>query len=68
MLHLGGIPFLHFESLLNLGTVITSEASMLDPKCNNGFITFRTNGLLHLGPNFITLRTLLHLRPILYYI
>ena len=30
---------------------------MLGPKCNNGFITFRTNGLLHLGPNFITFRT-----------
>ena len=30
---------------------------MLDPKCNNGFITFRINGLLHLGPNFITFRT-----------
>ena len=23
---------------------------MLDPKCNNGFITFRTKFLLHLGP------------------
>ena len=30
---------------------------MLGPKCNNGFITFRTSGLLHLGPNFITFRT-----------
>ena len=55
---------------------------MLGPKCSNGFITFRTNGLLHLGPNFITFRTfitfktnlvlhlgpLLHLRPNPYYI
>ena len=64
MLHLGGTPFLHFGSLLHLGTVITFEASVSGPKCNNGFITFtedqrfitfRTNGLLHLGPNFITL-------------
>ena len=47
---------------------------MLGPKCNNGFITFRTNGLLHLGPNFITFRTfitfktnfLLHLGPLLH--
>ena len=49
---------------------------MLGPKCNNGFITFRANGLLHLGPNFITFRTqfvlhlgpLLHLGPKFYYI
>ena len=30
---------------------------MLGPKRNNGFITFRTNGLLHLGPNLITFKT-----------
>ena len=30
---------------LPFGTVITFEASMLGPKCNDGFITFRTNGL-----------------------
>ena len=55
---------------------------MLGPKCNNGFITIRTNGLLHLGPNCITFRTfitfktnlvlllgpLLHLGPNPYYI
>ena len=51
---------------------------MLGPKCNNGFITFRTNGLLHLGPTvyyildqqFITFRTngLLHFGPTVYYI
>ena len=59
-----------------LGTVITFEVSMLGPKCNNGFITFRTNGLLYLGPNFITFRTfikiktnlVLHLGPDPYYI
>ena len=47
---------------------------MLGPKCNNGFITFRTTGLLHLGPNFITFRTfstfknnlVLHLGPLLH--
>ena len=44
-------------NLLHLGTVITFEDSVLGPKCNNGFITFRTNGLLHLGPNFTTIRT-----------
>ena len=74
MLHLGGTLFLHFGSLLHLGPVITFEASSLGPKCNNGFITFRTNGLLHLGPNFITFRTfitfktnlVLHLGPLLY--
>ena len=41
---------LHFGSLLLLSTVITFEASMLGPTCNNGFITFRTNDLLHLRP------------------
>ena len=30
---------------------------MLRPKSNNGLITFRTNGLLHLGPNFLTFKT-----------
>ena len=30
---------------------------MFGPKCNNGFNTFRTNGFLHLGPNFITFGT-----------
>ena len=47
---------------------------MFGPKCNNGFITFRTNGLLHLEPNFITSRTfvtfktnlVLHLGPLLH--
>ena len=47
---------------------------MIGPKCNNGFITFRTNGLLHLGPNFITFGTfitfkinlVLHLGPLLH--
>ena len=47
---------------------------MLGPKCNNWFITFRTNSLLHLGPNFITFRTfitfktnpVLHLEPLLH--
>ena len=65
---------LHFGSLLLLSTVITFEASMLGPKCNNGFITFRTNGLLHLRPNFVTFRTfitfktslVLHLAPLLH--
>ena len=68
MLHLGGTLFLHFGSLLHLGPVITFEASTLGPKCNNGFITFRTNGLLHLGPNFITFKTnlVLHLGPLLH--
>ena len=55
---------------------------MLGPKCNNGFITFKTSSLLHLGPNFIRFRTfitfktnlvlhlgpLLHLGPNFYYI
>ena len=55
---------------------------MLGPMCNNGCITFRNNGLLHLVPNFITFRTfitfktnlvlhlgpLLHLGPNFYYI
>ena len=76
MLHLGGTPFLRFGSLLHLGTVITFEASVLGPKCNNGFITFKTNGLLHLGPNFVTFWTfitfktnlVLHLGPNPYYI
>ena len=82
MLYFGGTPFLPFGSLLHLGTVITFEASMLGPKCNNGFITFRTNDLLPLGPNYITFRTfitfktnlvlhlgpLLHLGPNTYYI
>ena len=76
MLHLGGTPFLRFGFLLHLGTVITFEASVLGPKCNNGFITFKTNGLLHLGPNFITFWTfitfktnlVLHLGPNPYYI
>ena len=70
MLHLGRTPFLHVGSLLHLGTVITFEVSMLGLKCNNGFITFRTNGLLHLGPNFITFKTdlVLHLGPMVYYI
>ena len=52
------------------------KPSMLGPKCNNGFITFGTNGLLHFGPNFITFRTfitcnkvinlVLHLGPLLH--
>ena len=66
--------FLHFGSLLHLGPVITFEASTLGPKYNNGLITFRTNGLLHLEPNFITFRTfitfktnlVLHLGPLLH--
>ena len=29
---------------------------MLGPMCNNGCITFRNNGLLHLGLTFITFR------------
>ena len=74
MLHLGGTPFLHFNLFDHLGTVTTFEASTLGPKCNNGFITFRTNGLLHFGPSFITFRTfitfktnlVLHLGPLLY--
>ena len=74
MLHLGGTPFIHFGSLLHLGTLITFEASTLGPKCNNRLTTFRTNGLLHLGPNFITFRTfntfksnlVLHLGPLLH--
>ena len=40
-------------NLLHLGTVITFDASLFSPNCNNGFITFRTNGLLHLGPYYI---------------
>ena len=68
MLHLEEYPLLHFGPLLHLGAVITFEASMLGPKCNNRFITFRTNGLLHLGPNITTqsvlyLGPLIHLRP-----
>ena len=43
--------------IVHLNTVITFEAFMLRPKCNNGLITFRTNGLLHLGPNFLTFKT-----------
>ena len=47
---------------------------MSGPKCNNESITFRTNGLLHLGPNFTTFRTfitfktnlILHLGPLLH--
>ena len=41
---------------------------MFGPKCDNRFTTFRTNGLLHLGPNFTTFRTkfLLHLGPLLH--
>ena len=74
MLHLGGTLFLQFGSLLHLNTFITFEALMLGPKCNNGFITFRTNGLLHLGSNFVTFRTfitfktnlVLHLGPLLH--
>ena len=74
MLHLEEYPLLHFGPLLHLGAVITFEASMLGPKCNNRFITFRTNSLLHLGPNFVTFRTfitfttqsVLHLGPLLH--
>ena len=56
MLLLGGTLILHFGSLIHLSTLITFEASMLGPKCNNGCITFRNNGLLHLGLTFITFR------------
>ena len=48
---------------------------MLGPKCNNGFITFRTKRFITFG-TFITIKTnlvlhlgpLLHLGPNLYYI
>ena len=53
---------------------IAFGASLLGPKCNNGFVAFKINGLLQLGPNFIISRTLitfetnlvLHLGPLLY--